>query len=241
MSDFTTADNIINDAAVELGLKTADITDPWASTDQNIIQLIRLLKRVGRFLVRARDWSHLTREYTFPTVASTPSYALPTGFSRVKDATAWNRTTYMPLGGPANGVQWQMMKATTSAGTVIRPFRVFGNLLYLYPTPTAAENIYYEYVTNYWVMPTGQTTPTTSAPTAITDTLWFDESLLVSGLKLAFLRAKGFPTDGAQAEFNDCYAAAAGGDGSAPSLSMGNPKGFRLLDLDNVSDTGYGS
>lgn len=236
--DFTTADNIINDAAVELGLKAADIADPFGSTDQNIVLLCRLLKRVGRNLVRARDWSQLVREYTFATVASTASYALPSGYARMKDETHWNRDTLQPLGPPVDGIQWQEMQARTATGLVTVPFRVFGNLLYLYPTPTAAEDIYFEYVSKFWVVPTGQTVPTTSAPTAITDTLWFDETLLVAGLKLAFLRAKGMPTADAQDEFNQAWGAIAGSDGAAPALSLGGSPGPVLRW--HAPDTGWG-
>lgn len=235
--DFTTADEILNDAAVELGLIAADITDPFASTDPNIILLCRLLKRVGRGLVRSRDWTHLTREYTFDTVASTASYALPTGYARMKDETQWNRTTANPLGPPVDGIAWQQMKARTATGLVTVPFRVFGNLLYLYPTPTAAESIYYEYITQYWVVPTGQTAPTTRTPTAITDVLWFDEALLVAGLKLAYQRARGLDTSHAQDEFNQLWSAEAGGDGAAAPLELVTSS---RLQMGSTPDTGWG-
>lgn len=238
--DFVTADKVINDAAVEFGLKSADITDPFGSSDPNILLLCRLLKRLGRSLVRARAWQQLTREYTFPTVASTASYALPSGFNRIKDATAWNRDTVTPLGGPYAAQQWQQMQATTIAGAVCVPFRIFGNLLYLYPTPTAAETIAYEYLTNFWVVPTGQTVPTTTEPTAITDTLWFDESLLVAGLKLAFARQKQMATQELQDEYNQAYAAAASGEGPAPALSLSASSSARLIDTRNLPDTGWG-
>ncbi len=225
--ELATADDVINDAAVELGLKSADITDPFSSTDPSILQLCRLLKRVGRSLVQHRDWTHLVREYTFNTVAATPSYALPSGFARMKDVTHWNRTTSVPLGGPVTGEGWQQMKARTITGATYIPFRTFGNLLHLYPTPTEIEAIYYEYVSSFWVMPTGQTVPTTSEPTAITDTLWFDENLLVRGLKLAYLRAKGFDTSHAQDEFNQALSASAGGDGSAAPISLTGATSWR--------------
>lgn len=238
--DFTTADNVLNDAAVELGLKPADMADPFASTDQNIILLCRLLKRLGRKLVRARDWTHLTREYTFPTVASTASYALPSGYARMKDATQWNRTTIIPLGPAVDGPAWQEMKARTSTGTVYRPFRIFGNLLYIYPTPSAAEDIYYEYITNFWVVPSGQTVPTTSVPTATTDVLWFDEDLLLAGLKLLFKKAKGFAMQHDQDEFDQAWSEIAGSDGAAPPLDISGGSATRLIDTRNLPDTGWG-
>ncbi len=239
MAEFTTADNIINDAAVELGLKSADIADPFASTDQNIVQLCRLLKRVGRSLVRARDWTHLTREYTFDTADGTASYAMPSGFNRMKDQTHWNRTTSNMVGPPLNSQQWQEEKARTSSGAVNVPFRTFGNLLYLYPTPSEIEAVYYEFITNFWVMPTGQTVPTTSAPTATTDTLWFDDNLLVTGLKLAFKRAKGFDTAAAQDEFNQAWSESVGGDGAVSAISL-TGGGGRFPQMGRPPESGWG-
>jgi hypothetical protein len=218
--DFTTADEILNSAALELGLVQESMADPFTSVDQNIVQLRALLTRTGRQLAKARDWTQLVKEYTFPTVAATESYALPAGFSRMKDATAWNRDTANPLGMPVSSQQWQAMKAQTAAGFATVPFRIFGNLLYLYPTPTAAEDIYYEYLSKYWVVPTGQTSPTTRTPTAITDTLWFDEDLLVAALKLSWRRTKGQDTTGAQQDFNHAWDAVAGGDGAAAAISL---------------------
>lgn len=243
MAHFDTALNVLNNSALELGLIKAALSDPFASTDQNIIQLRSLLTRVGRMLVRARNWSHLTKEYTFNTAASTASYALPSGFDRFRFASAWNRDTVQPLGGPLDSAQWQMVKARTSVGTVVTPFRIFGNLLYLFPTPTAAEAIYYEYVSGLWVLPTSGSpaAPTLTTSTIKTDTLWFDEPLMVAGLKLAWHRAKQQDTTYAQAEYDEAYAAAAGGDGAAPGLTIAAPSGPKFLGDDNVPDTGFGA
>lgn len=241
MPHFDTAANIVSNAAIELGLSDEAIADPWASTDQNIVQLRALLTRVGRMLVRARTWSHLTEEHTFNTANGTASYALPTGFERFLHATAWNRNTDWPLGGPLSPAQWQAVQATTVAGTIIRPFRIRENLVYLYPTPTATEAIYYEYISRYWVLESGQSAPNTDVVDAATDTLWFDEPLLVSGLKLAMWRAKSKDTTYLQGEFDEAYRAAAGGDGAAPTIQLAGPSTDGLLGYRNIPDTGYGS
>lgn len=241
MAEFTTALEVLNNAAVELGLKDSEMSAPYSVTDQNIVLLRALLKRVGRRLVRARDWTHLAREYTFNTVASTASYALPAGFNRMKDLTEWNRTTVNPLGPALTGQQWQAMKARTASGIVTVPFRIFGNLLYIYPTPTAAEAIYYEYVSGFWVLPVlgSPTVPTLSAPTLHTDTLWFDEDLLVTGLVLAFRKAKRTATQADQDDFDEAWGLATGADGSAPALSLS--QGTARLQMGTLPDTGWGA
>jgi hypothetical protein len=237
---FDTAANVISNAGIELGLLDDAVADPFASEDQAVIQLCGLLNRVGKSLVRGHPWTHLTREYTFNTADGTASYALPSGFDRFRHATWWNRGTSQPLGGPLSPAQWQMVKASSAAGAIVRPFRVFGNLLYAYPTPTAIEAIYYEYVTSYWVVPSGQTVPTAAVSTAPTDVLWFDEPMLVAGLKLAWKRAKAQDTSYAQAEFDEAFTAAGGGDGAARTINITGGGGFLLGDS-NIPETGYGS
>lgn len=241
MAHFDTALNIINSAGKELGVVAADLSNPWGETDQNIVQLCSLLTRVGRMLVRARTWSHLTKEHSFATADGTADYALPSGFDRFKDATAWNRTTVWQLGGPFSPAQWQAVKARTAVGAVEKPFRIQANRLHLYPTPSAVEDIYYEYVSRFWVLETGQSAPNTDTVDTTTDVLWFDEPLLVSGLKLAWLRAKQMDTTYAQAEFDEVYRAVSGGDGAAPTFRLAGPSASGFIGDANLPDTGYGS
>jgi hypothetical protein len=239
--DFTTADNILNDAAVELGIAAADVADPYGSLNQNIIHLRRLLKRVGRRLCRARDWTHQVREYTFPTVASTASYALPTDYARMRDGTHWNRTLSSPLDAPVESAEWQELKAQTASSGVFKRFRVWQGLFWLDPTPTGIETIAYEYSSNLWVVPTGATWPTacTNIPTLYTDTLRFDEDLLVAALKLAWKEAKGQDTSAVLEDFQQAWSAVAGGDGARPILSLSGGSSF-VPCRPRLPDTGWG-
>jgi hypothetical protein len=240
---WDTAANILNDSAIELGLKTAEITDPYGSTDGNIIQLCRLLKSVGQDLVRDFPWSHLTVIHTLSTADGTASYSLPADFARMVDNTHWNRTQQFPLAGPVNGQAWQLLKAQTSTGVVNKFFRVFGGLIYLHPTPTAIETLAFEYQSTYWVKETGESAPNTETPDAYTDTLYFDRRLLVTALKVAFLRAKGFDSTAAQEDFDKALTRAHGADGAAPVLSLSGrgPTVTRMLDGVNFPETGFGS
>ncbi len=239
---WDTADNILNDAAVELGLYSVDLADPFGSLDANVILLRRLLKGLGQDMARDYAWTHLQKEATLTTAASTASYALPSDFGRVIDQTHWNRTQQMPLAGPANAQQWQFLKAVSASGVLYKIFRTYGDLVYIYPTPTATESIRYEYVSRYWVKPSGQASPTTEAPTAATDALWLDRRLLVAGVKLYFRRARGFDTTAEQTEFDAAVRRAQGGDGAAPVLSLnGGGSGVPLLGAGNAPATGYGS
>lgn len=241
MPSFDTALNILNDAAVELGLYSSDLADPFLSTDASVVLLRRLLKGLGQDLVRDFAWSHLQTEASIATVNGTADYDLPAGFDRVIDQTHWNRTTQMPLGGPVSPAEWQLLKAVQATGTLYSLFRTSGNQVHIHPTPTGVETLKYEYISRFWVKPTGQTVPTSEDTTAKTDTLHFDRRLLLAGLRLRFREARGFDTTSEQTAYDAALARAKGGDGAAPVLSLSGRGGSGLLGSDNLPSTGYGS
>lgn len=245
---FDTALNIINDAAVELGLYAADLADPFVSTEPNVVLLRRLLKGLGQDLVRDYPWTQLQKEGSLQMASGQPSIFLPADFSRVIDQSHWSRDSRLPLGGPANAQEWQFLKGVSAAGVVYKIFRTKGNKVHIHPTPAAADHgksFFFEYITRNWVaLDNGISDPldpSKEAPTLSNDVLWFDRRLLVAGLKLYFRRARGFDTTAEQAAFNEAASAAKGGDGSAPVLSLSGRGGARRLDAGNAPDTGYGA
>jgi hypothetical protein len=238
---WATVATIISDAAIELGLVSADISDPFTSTDPNIIQLLRFLKSGGREIARAREWTFLDREYTFSTVSGTANYALPSDFRNLIAQSGWNRTTVWPLGGPISSQSWQYRKASPVVGDISYAVRFWASQLYLNPTPTSTQTIAFEYLSTYWVKPSGQTSPTSETPTVATDTICFDPNLIVRKLKLDFLKAKGLDTTTVQMDFDASLDSAKGEDAAAPVLSLGGyVDPLHLLDSSNFPETGYG-
>lgn len=236
---FDTAANILNDAAVELGLYAADAADPYDSSNANSILLCRLLKSAGQGLLRIYPWTHLQARHTFSTVDATPSYALPADFARITDGTAWNTSTQLPMNGPLGPQAWEAEKARSGTSSH-QFFRIWGNLFHIHATPSSAETIAYEYTSRYWVDAGGGSTPDTETPTDGLDTLFFDRRLLVTELKLLYARARGRDTTSLQRERDEAFAMATGADGAAPVLRFGGAVG-RLVDWQNLPDTGYGS
>jgi hypothetical protein len=232
---------VISRAARELGLVSADITDPFASTDANVLQLCTLLGSLGARLARQRSWTQLQREYTFQTVAATADYNLPTDFKRFLNQSEWNRDTSLPVGTVAGAREWQALKGSLT-GAVFQVQRLSGGQLHLYPTPSAAEDIYFEYQSRYWVSATASSTVLAKEfPTVNSDVLWFDFLMLVDGLKLAFRAAKGLDVTLELQQFNEMVSAAQGNDGLAPVLSLNGAPGLHLIDETNAPDTGLGS
>jgi hypothetical protein len=237
---WDTAVNVLNDAAIELGLYHTNLDDPYDSTDPAVRQLCRLLKGLGQDLLRDHSWTHLQKVYTFSTVISTASYALPTDFARLKDGTEWNRSSQWRLFAQAPRT-WQLLSARSAAGLTQVAFRIYGDLFYFNPAPTAVYTMAYEYQSRYWVDAGGGSTPDAEAPTDGADTLFFDRRLLVAGLKLYWLEGKGFDTVAAQRRFDEALARAKGSDGAAPQLNLAaQVETDRLIDETNAPATGFG-
>lgn len=234
MPGFDTAKNILNDAALELGLITSALADPFTSTNPAIIKLRQVMKTCGRRLLKLHQWTHLEREHTFATVDGTASYALPTDFGRWIDGTFWNRTQRQPIPGSATPQQWQGLKAVSSTG-IYKVHRMQGDLLYLYPTPTAAENVYGEYRSRYW----GAAAFAKEVPTASSDVIQFDPDMFTRFIIFRWLARNGFASQDAFEEFKEAFALATSGDGTAPTLSLNGGASEKFLDDDNVPESDW--
>jgi hypothetical protein len=242
---YDTVANIINDAAVECGLTTDP--DPYASVDQNFIQLRTVLKTLGRDLVHRFDWTHLQKEFTFVTVQGQSIYPLPSDFHHLIEQTGWNRTTRFPLGGPASPQEWQYLSSRL-VGIVFRTiFRRQQGQIYIYPPATVGsvpgnQTIAFDYMSSWWVQPSGSQAPTTDVPSLSSDVAFFDPLLLVRGLKAAFLTAKDLPGAAtAQREFEDTLSWIVGDDSNARIINMTGGVGFDpLISNANLPITGYG-
>lgn len=154
---FDTAANIINDAAVELGLIpfTGKVTDPFASTNPNFGRLCQLTKSVGRDLLKAHRWSWLRYSYTFLTVTNQGRYALPSDYDRFVNKTWWNRTNRLPLGGPLSPQEFEYLKARLVGVVFTVLFEVLQQQFQAYPDTSTPGNyvIAYEYISRWFVVP----------------------------------------------------------------------------------------
>lgn len=235
---YETVATLISDAALELALVVAAIADPFASTEQNIVQLRQLLKSGGRDLAKRRDWRHLQKEYTFPTVNGTEAYALPADFRSLVPNSGWDRTTHLPVGGPVEAEYWQFRKAVTAGGVIYRNVRIWLGQMWLEPTPTSVEMIAYEYQSTSWLKTAAGAVPTLDAPVAKDDVVYFDPLLVLRRLKRDFRRAKGFDVAGEENDYQEALYAAEAEDSPSSTIYIGGRKSrFHRLDRHNLPDT----
>jgi hypothetical protein len=219
---FITAGEILNRVASEVGLD--EVPDPYASQDPTFVRLRRLLQSAAGDLLDARPvWPHLVIQHTFYTVEGQTTYPVPADFRGMLYKTGWNKTLRSPLSGPASPAQWQRVVNSGANTSLNLIFRLTPLAVLIQPPPPEGIEVSYEYASEFWVAPAGETSPTARVPTVSGDVVWFDEPLIIRALKLKQLQATGFDTTVAKAEYESALSAAISRAGSAPTLSLSRP------------------
>lgn len=175
------------------------------------------------------------------------AYALPADLAYLIVQTEWDRNFRWQLLGPLDAQEWQVIKSGISPVGPRMRFRIMQGMFYINPVGSAStvyqDNIVYEYVSNQWVGIAA--TPTVGAQTSYqtdTDVSLIDEDLMTMGVKWRFLKAKGLDWEADQAEYMAKKDKLTGRAASARSLPLNSrASGLRLLNSQNVPDTGFGS
>lgn len=239
-----TANNILNRAAVEIGLEPLD--DPFGSTDPFFVQLKFLLQSLLEDMALAYPWEQHRREHQIQTVAAdTGDYPLPDDFHYMIDQTGWERTGNVPLFGPLSPQDWAyLLGRDLVSQTIYASFRLMEGNFSIFPQPPPSGlDINFEYQSQFFVR--DGVDPQIFKPAVIIgiDVPLFDRTLLTRGLKARYLESKGFDSTAASFQFDKIFNMLTGKDKGAEVLSAGrNSRGFPYLDTyNNAPDTGYGS
>lgn len=223
---YPSANDVLNDAAIELGLVSQPVADFYASgvVDPNLILLRGLLSSLGRQLVRAYNWTTLQLEHAFTTVAGQSVYPLPEDYDRVIVSTEWDRTNSARMNGSLMPAGWQALKAEDV--TIITPlqFRIRTGAIEVYPDTDTPGGIIaaFEYISGYWATKVDLGVPTIRgpAPTRATDLCYYDRSLLVAGLKYRYRASRGMDGTFEVQEFRDLLALAKGADRPGATIPL---------------------
>ena len=238
---FATAGVIIGDAAVELNL--ARPSDPYTSTDQNIILLRSLLNTGGNQLLHDYPWLGMVREASLTiTPGDSGAYSLPDDFLELIDQTTYDRGTRWQADGPYSSQGWQHLKAQGATATVSVPFRIVGDTWQTYPQPVvAAATLAMEYRSRAWVRPAVSVAPDADTCTAASDVVMFDPLLVKRLLQVQWKRRKGYDSTAEQADFDHAMEGARSAATPGRVLSMCGPQRMvKGLNGSNYPDSGWG-
>jgi hypothetical protein len=231
-----------NEAQRELSLSVTTTLIADGQETQNL--LYRLANKEVKELLRRT-------EYTFPALRRTQSFTAslaslqsapgkPANFFRAIPGTFWNDTTARQIGGPLTEEEWALANgaSVTSSIQQYAMFRYDG--LHLFPAPTAANTITYDYVINTPVLAADGATYK-SAFSVDTDTYLLDEELLILGMVWRYLKTKGRDYAEALRDYEFALAAFALAARTPRSLSIAPYSDNDGIGMPNIPDSGYGS
>jgi hypothetical protein len=192
------------------------------STDEKILQLKALLEEEGIDLAKRGQWQGLVNEASLTTTATEDQGAIATiasnGFDYIRNQTIWDRSSRLPIVGPLDGQEWQMLKASVSTGPRYQ-FRMRGGHLLINPVPTAGLSWYFEYYSKNWILGADGVTYKQFF-TSDTDNPLLSEDLMISGLRWRWKKEKGFDYAEDFRTYEMQIKDAIGRDGSKPILKM---------------------
>lgn len=230
---------------VQALMKAMGMTVPTTlagATDKRSIQFWQLATDAGQQLAQDEyKWAILTKEHTITTVIGVSTYDIPTDFGGYVSDSEWNRTTRLPVIGALEEFEWQMLKARLTSGTTFTAlFRLTGNQVEFYNTPTSVQTIVLPYTGRGWSLNMDLVTYQDNLIND-NDLVLFDPQMFKCKLKLLWYMAKQFNTTKVEAEFNRARNAAKANDSPGRTLSLAKGSDYPYLGIINLPDTGYGS
>lgn len=158
---------IVQDVSDVLGLPRPESV--VNNTANDVRQMLANANKVGDKLITDYNWPQLNKEHTFTTVSGTASYALPADFQKFLLNTAYDRTNKWIMLGGVTPQQWQFRKSGLIQSSIYKQYRIKGNSsnqFFIDSTPTAADNLVFEYQSTNWILPIVWTTGYTFAANA---------------------------------------------------------------------------
>ena len=129
-------------------------------------------------------------------------YSVPSGFDRMISDTNWDRTNHWRNMGPKSSQEWQWLQGGIISTGQRERYRIYQNKMRIFAAITTSYLFAYEYVSSFWVVPTGGTEATKAAFTADSDFCVFPDDLMALGLKYQWLKSKKLDFGVELAEFN---------------------------------------
>ena len=179
------------------------------------------------------------------------AYPYPSDLEHFIPQTGWDRNFRWQLLGPVNAQEWQVLKSGISpVGPRLR-YRLMDNMIYVNPAPYVptgqsspiSDLLVLEYAsTNFIAIAAAPTVPVQTSFQADSDVSVIPEDLITMSLKWRMLKSIGMAWADEFTEYDDKVAKITGRQQMARNLPLNaRASGIRLLNSQNVPDTGFGS
>jgi hypothetical protein len=179
------------------------------------------------------------------------AYPQPSDLDHFIPQTGWDRNFRWQLLGPVDAQEWQVLKSGISpVGPRLR-YRLMNNQIYINPAPYVptgqaspiSDLIVLEYMSkNFIALASAPTVAVQSSFQNDSDVCLIDEDLVTLSLKWRILKAIGTAYADEHVEFSDKLDRIAGRLTMARNVPLNaRASGIRLLNSQNVPDTGFGS
>jgi hypothetical protein len=192
-----------------------------SNTDPQIIQLASIANGEGQDLARRYAWQILQKETSFTTVATQVQGAIGTiapGYRYIINDTIWNRSLRRPVFGPNSPQTWQQQKAFNINGPW-NQFRIQNDNINFFPTPTAGQSCFFEYISKYWCTSQDGSASRTSW-LADSDVGLLDEEIMQLGIIWRWKQTKGLQYAEDMASYERFVADATARDGGKQRLNL---------------------
>ena len=249
---FKTANEIINQVAVEVGLTKQ--SDVFSSTDESFTRMVAIANACLQEMGELYDWEITNRKAVIKPLdyvaQGNPQgvYNLPVDYNFIINQTMWDRTNDVPVR-TLSPQQWSKLEGEDLVShTIYASFRKNQGKLLIFPwagenanaPPDAGSfDISYEYTSTSTVMRNGNEYD--SILVGPGDTILFPSYTFERLLKTRFLASKGFDATEAAQQYITSVQGRMAKDKGAPII---NPSrggmGVHLLDCNNVPDSRYG-
>lgn len=217
---------VIQDAYDELGLKSTSVSTVYDSSDAQILQMFRLLKKECNELLQEHDWQGLITVAEITTVATVEQTGLlPSDFQRMVDTRAmWNDTSKWEIVGPVSP-QERRTAEVWDFNAIPQYWWIRGNELHIFDT-TAGDTVSFEYISDKYIYQGESVTPATTFA-GDDDTFAFPEELLTRAVVWRFKQAKGMEYAEELTDYSNLKSREITNDKGGPAVITTSPEGDR--------------
>lgn len=194
-----TIQQMMTKVGLRIGLRITQA--PVGSTDFQIQQLLELFNEEVYETGTRYRWQRLTEETSFTTAAQEDQGVFVGAggiltdsdhYSYIISDTMWDRTARQPVIGPESTTDWQTRLALAYTSGPFPRFRIRANRLLMSPTPSADNDVYFEFATKKFVYdPNADTYGATFEDNEAVPVL--DSDLIMQGVRWRWKMVKGFP------------------------------------------------